>query len=73
MMSVFYSNTLIFAPECWKCTLRGPDLKIFPEGMLLHPPSNLHFQHSQVASVVLVFPFHAYFRAFIPNYYVSES
>ena len=34
MMSVFCSNTLIFAPECWKCTLRDPDLKIFPEGIM---------------------------------------
>ena len=31
MMSVFCSNTLILAPECWKCILRGPDFKIFPE------------------------------------------
>ena len=31
MMSVFCSNTLIFAPECWKCILRGLDFKIFPE------------------------------------------
>ena len=30
-MSVFCSNTLIFAPECWKCILRGSDFKIFPE------------------------------------------
>ena len=28
-MSVFCSNTLIFAPECWKCILRSPDFKIF--------------------------------------------
>ena len=28
MMSVFCSNTLIFAPECWKCILR---IQIFPE------------------------------------------
>ena len=28
-MSVFCSNTLIFAPECWKCTLRSPAFKIF--------------------------------------------
>ena len=27
-MSMFCSNILIFAPECWKCTLRGPDFKI---------------------------------------------
>ena len=26
-MSVFRSKTLIFALECWKCILRGPDLK----------------------------------------------
>ena len=25
-------NTLIFAPECWKCTLRGPYFKSFPRG-----------------------------------------
>ena len=31
MMSVFCSNTLILAPECCKCILRGPDFKIFPE------------------------------------------
>ena len=24
MMFVFCSNTIIFTPECWKCTLRGP-------------------------------------------------
>ena len=29
MMSMFCSNTLIFAPECWKCTLRSPAFKIF--------------------------------------------
>ena len=31
LMSVFPTNPLIFAPESWKCTLRGPDFKIFPE------------------------------------------
>ena len=31
MMSVFCSDTLIFALECWKCILRCPDFKIFPE------------------------------------------
>ena len=30
-MSVFCSNTLIFAPEFWKCNLRGPDCKMFLE------------------------------------------
>ena len=30
-MSLFCSNTLIFTPECWKCILRSPDFKIFPE------------------------------------------
>ena len=73
MTSVFCSNTLIFASECWTCTLRGPDLKICPEVMLPDPTSNLRFQLLQVTSVALVFPFHAYFKAFIPNYYVSES
>ena len=29
MMSVVCSNTLIFAPECWKCTLRGPDFNLW--------------------------------------------
>ena len=40
MMSVFCSKTLIFAPECWKCILRGPDFKIFWEGMHLDSPRN---------------------------------
>ena len=30
-MSVFCSNRLIFALECWKCTLRGSNFKIFTE------------------------------------------
>ena len=29
MMSVFCSNTLIFAPECWKCILGGPETQAF--------------------------------------------
>ena len=29
---LLFINTLIFAPECWNCTLRGPDFKIFPGG-----------------------------------------
>ena len=50
MLSVFYSKfTLIFAPECWKCTLRCPDFKIFPGGMPSDFPSNLRFRHLQVA------------------------
>ena len=32
------SNTLIFAPECWKCILRGPDFKISPGGHVPRPP-----------------------------------
>ena len=31
-MSVFCSKTLVFAPECWKCTRRGPDFKKFLGG-----------------------------------------
>ena len=50
---VFCSNTLIFAPECWKCTLRCPDFKLFPGGMPLDFPSNLRFQHLQVTPWVL--------------------
>ena len=53
MLSVFCSNTLIFDPECSKCTLRCPDFKIFPGGMPLDFPSNLHFRHLQVAPWVL--------------------
>ena len=53
MLSVFCSNTLIFAPECWKCTLRCPDFKIFPGGMPLDFPSNLRFWHLQVTPWVL--------------------
>ena len=31
-MSVFCSKTLILAPECWKCIVRGLDFKNFPRG-----------------------------------------
>ena len=41
MMSVFCSKTLIFAPECWKCIVRGADFKFFPRGQALDPPRNL--------------------------------
>ena len=49
-MSVFCSNTLIFAPECWKCILRGSDFKIFPEtrafaASFFHYPSTPNFCH----------------------------
>ena len=64
MMSVFCSNTLIFAPEFWKCNLRGPDCKMFLEDMPLYPPSNLCFWPLQVAPVARVFPFSAYSKAF---------
>ena len=37
-MSVFCSKTLIFAPKCWKCILRGPDLKKFLGGGGEHAP-----------------------------------
>ena len=30
-MSVFCSNTFIFATECWTYILRGPGFKVFPE------------------------------------------
>ena len=53
MLSVFCSNTLIFSLECWKCTLRCPDFKLFPGGMPLDFPSNLRFQHLQVTPWVL--------------------
>ena len=49
MLSMFCSNTLIFAPECWKCTLRYPYLKIFPGVMPPDFPSNLRFWHLQVS------------------------
>ena len=53
MLSVFCSNTLIFALECWKCTLRCLDFKIFPGGMPPDLPGNICFQHLQVAPWVL--------------------
>ena len=53
MLSMFRSNTLIFAPECWKCTLRCPYFKIFPGVMPPDFPSNLRFWHLQVAPWVL--------------------
>ena len=39
--SVFCSKTLVFAPECWKCTRRGPDFKKFlgGGGGSMHPDS----------------------------------
>lgn len=42
-VSVFGSKTLVLAPECWKCTLRGPDFKKFlgvgGGGVSMHPDS----------------------------------
>ena len=39
-MSVFGSKILVFAPECWKCTVRSPDLKKFlGVGGSMHPDS----------------------------------
>ena len=65
MMFVFCSNTIIFTPECWKCTLRGPAFKIFPRGM---PPNRLssrsHFWCLQVTPVAQVFSFSADSKAF---------
>ena len=37
-MSVFCSKTLIFAPECWKCILKGLDFENFLRNMLLECP-----------------------------------
>ena len=49
---------------------KRPRSQNFSEGHAPGPPFNskLRFQRSQVTS-----PFHAYFKAFILNYYVSES
>ena len=33
VMSMFCSNSLIFAPESCKCILRGPDFNIFSQDM----------------------------------------
>ena len=55
---------LCSAPECWKCTLRGPDFKIFPGGKPPDPPSNSHFRCSKVMPVVQVFSFSSYSKAF---------
>ena len=48
MISVFCSNTVIFAPECWKRTLKGPDFNFFL-------PSNSCCRRLQAAPVVWVF------------------
>ena len=41
MMSVCCSKTLIFAPECWKCILKGLDFENFlGDCMLLECPRN---------------------------------
>ena len=63
VMPVFCSNTLIFAAECWKCILRGPDFKLFPEGHAPEPPK-VHLWHLQVLPAVWVFYFSAYSKAF---------
>ena len=39
-MSVFCSKTLIFAPECWKCILKGLDFENFLWDMPLESPRN---------------------------------
>ena len=64
MMSVFSSNTLIFAAKRWKCILRVPDFKIFPGGMPLNTPSNLHLWCLQVVPMVRVSSFSGYYKAF---------
>ena len=50
-------QTQIFAPECWNCSLKGPNFQIFPGGMPPGHPSNLPFWHSQVAPVTMSFFF----------------
>ena len=40
MMSVCCSKTLIFAPECWKCILKGLDFENFLGDMPLECPRN---------------------------------
>ena len=40
MMSVFCSETLILAPERWKCIVRGLDFENFPGDMPLECPRN---------------------------------
>ena len=54
-----------FAPECWKCTLKGPDFKIFSVGMPAEPPSYLWFWRGQVALVPQVFSSSIYSKAFV--------
>ena len=55
IMSVFCSNTLISAPECWKYILRAQFSNFSQE---------LHFQCSQIASLPHIFFFSAYSKAF---------
>ena len=56
MTSVFCSNNFIFATECWKCILRGPDFKFFSR--------NSHLRCSQVAPLPQIFSFSTYSKAF---------
>ena len=63
-MSVVFSNTLIFGPECWKCILRGPDSKCFQGELPQDPHRNLRLQRLQVVPVVQVFSISAYSKAF---------
>ena len=55
MMYVFCSNTLIFAPECWKCILRD---------RFQNFSRNLHLRRSQVMPLLRVFSFSTCSKAF---------
>ena len=63
MMSVFCSNALICVPECWKCTLRGPDFKIFPRGISWTHWKLLAFaSRTCCASFFLLYLLHSFFH-----------
>ena len=62
---VLFEHSIIFTPECWKCTLRCLHFKVFSGGLSLNPPSNSCFCCWQVAPVPWVFSFSIYCKAFV--------
>ena len=63
-MSMFCSNTPIFATQSWKYVLRHPEFNIFPREHAPEPTRSLHLQPLQMVPMVQVSYFSAYSKAF---------
>ena len=62
MTSVFCSKTLILAPECRKCILRGPDFKIFLGEHAPRPSKKLAPSELASRALAKVFSSFTYFK-----------